>query len=102
MRRSCARLASHARMSSDALCVISLLDGYAVNAKLTHSRNEGKFVAAQAAIANPPAMEQRAAVLLPLPLPHAYDYRLPAGMVPKRGLLVRAPLGARSRIGVVW
>jgi primosomal protein N' (replication factor Y) len=47
-------------------------------------------------------MEQRAAILLPLPLPQAYDYRLPEGVVPKRGLLVRAPLGARTRIGVVW
>jgi primosomal protein N' (replication factor Y) (superfamily II helicase) len=47
-------------------------------------------------------MERRAAVLLPLPLPQAYDYRLPEGMAPKRGLLVRAPLGARALIGVVW
>ena len=47
-------------------------------------------------------MESRAAVLLPLPLPHAYDYRLPSGVVPKRGLLVRAPLGKRALAGVVW
>jgi primosomal protein N' (replication factor Y) len=48
------------------------------------------------------AMETRASVLLPLPLPQPYDYRLPEGVAPKRGLLVRAPLGARMRIGVVW
>ena len=57
---------------------------------------------AQASIAVPSAVESRAAVLLPLPLPQAYDYRLPAGVVPKRGILVRAPLGARELIGVVW
>ena len=27
---------------------------------------------------------------------------LPAGIVPKRGMLVRAPLGARELIGVLW
>ena len=47
-------------------------------------------------------MEARAAVLLPLPLPAPYDYALPAGIVPKRGMLVRAPLGTRELVGVVW
>ncbi|HYK80971.1 MAG TPA: primosomal protein N' [Micropepsaceae bacterium] len=47
-------------------------------------------------------VEAHAAVLLPLPLPAPYDYALPAGIVPKRGMLVRAPLGSRELIGVVW
>ncbi len=51
-----------------------------------------------------PASESppRAAVLLPLPLPQAYDYALPEGVAPKRGMLVRAPLGPRQVTGVVW
>src|SRR6185312_311236 len=44
----------------------------------------------------------RAAVLLPLPLPCAYDYALPGPVAVKRGTLVRAPLGGRELIGVVW
>jgi primosomal protein N' (replication factor Y) len=59
-------------------------------------------VQAQASVAMSAAIEARAAVLLPLPLPTPYDYRLPDGVVPKRGLLVRAPLGTRELIGVVW
>jgi primosomal protein N' (replication factor Y) len=59
-------------------------------------------VQAQAAIASPSTVEPRAAVLLPLPLPAPYDYVLPEGVVPKRGLLVRAPLGGRELIGIVW
>jgi primosomal protein N' (replication factor Y) len=47
-------------------------------------------------------LEARAAVLLPLPLPAPYDYALPAGVVPKRGMLVRAPLGQRELIGILW
>ncbi len=43
----------------------------------------------------------RAAVLLPLPLAGAYDYAL-AGAEPQRGLVVRAPLGKREMLGVVW
>ncbi len=46
--------------------------------------------------------EQQASVLLPLPLDKSYDYALPAGIIVKRGMLVRAPLGARKLIGVVW
>lgn len=45
---------------------------------------------------------QRVAVLLPLPLPGPYDYCLPEGIAAQRGLLVEAPLGARTAIGVVW
>ena len=57
---------------------------------------------AQASIALPPAVESRAAVLLPLPLPAPYDYVLPEGVLPRRGMLVRAPLGGRELIGLVW
>jgi primosomal protein N' (replication factor Y) len=42
-------------------------------------------------------------VLLPLPLPAAFDYRTPAGESPPApGRFVRVPLGNRDRIGVVW
>jgi len=40
----------------------------------------------------------RAAVLLPLPLAGAYDYRVSG----QRGLIVRAPLGRREVLGAVW
>jgi primosomal protein N' (replication factor Y) (superfamily II helicase) len=46
------------------------------------------------------AAQSRAGVLLPLPLAGAYDYAV-AG-VPRRGTLVRAPLGKREVLGVVW
>ena len=55
-----------------------------------------------ASITVSPLVEPRAAVLLPLPLPAPYDYALPGRIVPKRGMLVRAPLGGRESIGVVW
>ncbi|MEM6850980.1 MAG: primosomal protein N' [Pseudomonadota bacterium] len=45
---------------------------------------------------------RRCSVLLPLPLAGAYDYALPEGLNVKRGDLVRAPLGARMLVGVVW
>ena len=45
---------------------------------------------------------QRAGVLLPLPLPGPYDYRLPDGEALPRGTLVVAPLGPRETLGVVW
>ncbi len=41
-------------------------------------------------------------VLLPLPLPRAYDYRRPAGMDLASGQMVLVPLGARQVAGVVW
>jgi primosomal protein N' (replication factor Y) len=44
----------------------------------------------------------RASVLLPLPLPAPYDYKLPRGVGVARGLLVKAPLGSRETLGVVW
>ena len=43
---------------------------------------------------------ERAAVLLPLPLASAYDYKLAEAL--PRGTLVIAPLGARESLGVVW
>jgi primosomal protein N' (replication factor Y) (superfamily II helicase) len=55
-----------------------------------------------APIEAPLSMALRAAVLLPLPLRSVYDYVLPDGVVPRRGMLVRAPLGARELVGVVW
>ena len=45
------------------------------------------------------------AVLLPLPLTDAYDYKLPAGVAPedaRPGTFVRVPLGSRVVIGVIW
>lgn len=42
----------------------------------------------------------RAAVLLPLPLNGAYDYKLTGNL--KRGSIVSAPLGPRQSLGVVW
>lgn len=47
-------------------------------------------------------MEEQVSVLLPLPLDHTYDYALPEGVMVRRGMLVRAPLGSRQLIGVVW
>ena len=44
----------------------------------------------------------RTAVLLPLPVAGAYDYRVPDGMDLAPGMFVRVPLGAREATGVVW
>ena len=44
----------------------------------------------------------RVAVLLPLPLAGAYDYAVEADGPLTRGRLVRAPLGSRSLLGVIW
>lgn len=41
-------------------------------------------------------------VLLPLALPHPYDYALPPGMRVAPGDFVVAPLGVREYVGVVW
>src|SRR3954467_15393467 len=49
-----------------------------------------------------PEPQQRAGVLLPLPLAGAYDYKLPRGVNAARGALVAAPLGSRESLGVVW
>ena len=44
----------------------------------------------------------RIAVLLPLPLGGAYDYRIPQGLTVNTGDFVQVPLGVRRAIGVVW
>jgi primosomal protein N' (replication factor Y) len=44
----------------------------------------------------------RVAVLLPLPLQGPYDYAVHANAPIERGRLVRAPLGGRDLLGVVW
>ncbi|MGF1545310.1 MAG: primosomal protein N', partial [Parvularculaceae bacterium] len=45
----------------------------------------------------------RAKVLFPLPLDAPYDYAPPADApAPPVGAFVRAPLGPRARMGVVW
>src|SRR3954453_1293299 len=44
----------------------------------------------------------RVAVLLPLPLPEAYDYKVLAGMDLGEGDYVEVPLGPRHLLGVVW
>jgi primosomal protein N' (replication factor Y) len=49
-----------------------------------------------------PAADDRRAVLLPLPLEGAYDYRVPAGMTVEAGDFVTVPLGVRRVEGVVW
>jgi primosomal protein N' (replication factor Y) (superfamily II helicase) len=41
-------------------------------------------------------------ILLPLPLPEAFDYAVPEGMALGLGDIVEAPLGKQTRIGVVW
>src|SRR5580704_11187612 len=48
------------------------------------------------------APQERAGVLLPLPLAGAYDYKLPRGVNAARGAVVAAPLGNRESLGVVW
>src|SRR5688572_23529385 len=48
------------------------------------------------------ANEPRVAVLIPLALPAAYDYRIPAGIAVAPGDYVRVPLGNRDLYGVVW
>ena len=42
------------------------------------------------------------AVLLPLPLAEAYDYKVPGGLRLAAGDIVRVPLGPREVHGVVW
>jgi len=45
---------------------------------------------------------ERVAVLLPLPLRAAYDYRVPDGLILAAGDFVNVPLGNRRADGVVW
>jgi primosomal protein N' (replication factor Y) len=51
---------------------------------------------------NEPGVQERASVLLPLPLGGAYDYGVPDGMSVEPGSFVRVPLGTRSVAAVVW
>ncbi len=46
------------------------------------------------------ALSSRVAVLLPLPLAGAFDYKLTVPL--RRGLIVTAPIGPRQSLGVVW
>src|SRR5476649_2476902 len=48
------------------------------------------------------APQERAGILLPLPLAGAYDYKLPRGVNAARGAVVAAPLGTRETLGVIW
>ncbi len=48
------------------------------------------------------APQERAGILLPLPLAGAYDYKLPRGVNAARGAVVAAPLGNRETLGVIW
>ena len=41
-------------------------------------------------------------ILLPLPLPEAFDYVVPDGLNLVLGDIVEVPLGKQTRIGVVW
>src|SRR5689334_22180886 len=42
------------------------------------------------------------AVLLPLPVDSAYDYKVPEGAEFAAGDIVEVPLGRRFEVGVVW
>jgi primosomal protein N' (replication factor Y) len=44
----------------------------------------------------------RCAVMLPLPLDRAYDYRVPDGIALPPGAWVAVPIGPRTLIGVAW
>lgn len=45
---------------------------------------------------------ERVSVLLPLPLPGAYDYRIPAAITVTPGQFVEVPFVGRQTTGVVW
>jgi primosomal protein N' (replication factor Y) (superfamily II helicase) len=45
---------------------------------------------------------QIASILFTVPLPEPFDYAVPEDMVVEEGSIVRAPLGATLRTGVVW
>ena len=47
-------------------------------------------------------VSDRTAILIPLPVAGAYDYRIPEGMDIAPGRFVRVPLGVREVTGVVW
>ena len=45
---------------------------------------------------------RRVQVLLPLPLPGVFDYRVPPEIEIQPGAFVSVPFGSRDAIGVVW
>lgn len=51
---------------------------------------------------NPKKGGKRVQVLLPYPLPRAYDYAVPDGMSLETGDYVRVPFGKKESAGVVW
>ena len=53
-------------------------------------------------VSEPSTRGEIAQVLLPLPLPGAFDYAVPEGITLREGAHVLAPLGARQVRGVVW
>ena len=58
---------------------------------------------AESAVGAGPETAAAVRVLLPLPLPETFDYRVGAGnAAPDPGSFVRVPLGGRSVVGVVW
>lgn len=50
----------------------------------------------------PAAMDVRVAVVLPLPLAGAYDYRVPDDVIVAPGDYVLVPLGRREMVGLAW
>ncbi len=66
------------------------------------SSGESAPVTPSASAARPPASGRVVDVLLPVAVDTAYSYRVPDGLKLAPGDLVRAPLGAREAVGVVW
>jgi primosomal protein N' (replication factor Y) len=64
------------------------------------SHNEAAWLASGAKL-GPARADRVAVVLIPLPLPEAYDYAEPEGLSLEVGDIVRAPLGPRDVAGVV-
>lgn len=56
----------------------------------------------ETAAAEPAPNLQRVQVLLPMPLPEPFDYLAPAEWTLNIGDFVKAPLGPRESLGVVW
>ena len=46
--------------------------------------------------------EQIVPVLVPVAVPGAYSYKVPAGIAVRPGSVVRVPLGSREVVGAVW
>src|SRR5258706_4574220 len=82
----------------------SCLTGECVRESVSHGRSQMKWDGVQSATSGTVSSEPgaRVAVLLPLPLAGPYDYAVEGRPLLVRGRLVRAPLGARELLGVVW